>query len=133
MSRPMLDTCTCIDLLRGKTPHLADRFQRYRYQEVAISAITLAELCHGAEKSRDPKGNLLTVLRFLLPLEVLSFDHKVASAYGKIRAALERAGKAIGPLDTLIAAHAVSQGMTLVTSNEREFRRVEGLRVENWA
>jgi len=98
----------------------------------AISSITLAELQYGVAKSARPEHNAVLVAEFCAPLAILPFDDHAAETYGKVRAALERRGEPIGPLDTLIAAHALSLDMTLLTSNDREFRRVAGLRVENW-
>ena len=100
---------------------------------LCISAVTLAELRHGVENSAAPAKNEAALLHFLSILQVLPFDDYAAIAYGRIRAALQRAGKPIGPLDMLIAAHAVAAGLTLVTNNTREFARVPGLRLENWA
>ena len=128
----MLDTNVCIDLLRGKNCGIVRRLKRHK-NEIAISTIALAELQHGIFKSSTPSLNLNTVLDLCTPFEILPFDELAAEAYGRIRAGLERSGTSIGPLDTLIAAHALSLDCTLVTNNEREFRRVDGLVVENWA
>jgi len=98
---------------------------------VGISTITLAELQYGVAKSSDPSRNGLALKRFCMPLEILKFDQQAATAYGEARSRLERVGTPIGPLDTLIAAHALSLNVILVTSNEDEFRRVAGLKVEN--
>jgi tRNA(fMet)-specific endonuclease VapC len=92
--------------------------------EVGVSSVTVAELSYGAQKSTRPQQNLEALSRFLLPLEVVAFGAEAAAAYGRIRATLERAGTPIGPLDTLISAHAVGLGVTLVTNNVREFERV---------
>ena len=100
--------------------------------EVAISSITFAELQHGVCKSSNPEKNHAAVLDFCAALEILPFDGQAGECYGQIRATLEQAGRPIGPLDTLIAAHAISTGCTLITSNEKEFQRVPGLTVENW-
>ena len=127
----MLDTNVCINLLRGKNREIVRRLKRHK-NEIAISTIALAELQHGVFKSSTPSLNLNTVLDFCTPFEILPFDASAAETYGRIRASLERAGTPIGPLDTLIAAHALSIDCTLVTSNEDEFRRVADLAVENW-
>ena len=108
------------------------RFEEYEVGEVGVSSVTAAELFYGAEKSAVPEQNREALSRFLLPLEVLAFGDEAAAAYGRVRAALEKAGTPIGPLDALIAAHAVSLGVTLVTNNTREFSRVPGLEVEDW-
>jgi tRNA(fMet)-specific endonuclease VapC len=97
--------------------------------DIGLSIITLAELEYGASHSRDPKRNRDALRQFTAPLEVAALDRAATEVYGRIRSALERRGQPIGPLDLLIAAHASSLGVRLVTSNEREFRRVPGLRV----
>ena len=127
----MLDTNVCVDLLRGKNCGMVRRLKRHK-NEIAISTIALAELQHGVFKSNTPSANLNTVVDFCMPFEILPFDALAAETYGCVRAALERAGTPIGPLDTLIAAHALSIDCALVTNNENEFRRVAGLAVENW-
>ena len=128
----MLDTSVCVDLLRGNDRGVSQRFDRYEMGEIAISTITLAELQHGICKSSDPAHNLEVIVDFCSPLEILPFDCRAAEIYGRIRTALERVGTPIGPLDTLIAAHALAADCTLVSNNEREFQRVAGLEVENW-
>lgn len=100
---------------------------------VGISAITLAEMEYGIRKSGNPIKNREALHQFLVPLDILDFDYNATLEYGKVRADLERAGTPIGPLDTLIAAHALSLNVTLVTNNEKEFHRVAGLKTENWA
>ena len=108
------------------------RFEEYEVGEIGVSSVTAAELSYGAEKSAAVEQNREALSRFLLPLEVLAFGDEAAAAYGRVRAALEKAGTPIGPLDTLIAAHAVGLGVTLVTNNVREFSRVPGLELEDW-
>src|SRR5688572_8799165 len=108
------------------------RIRRYQIDEVAVSSITLAELQYGVAKSARPAQHELLLAQFCAPLAILPFDDIAAETYGRVRAALERAGTPIGPLDTLIASHAMALELTLVTNNQREFERVEGLRVENW-
>lgn len=132
MIRHLLDTNICIDLVRRRAPRVVARLRRRRIGTVGISSITLAELHFGVAKSSDPPRNLIALAHFCAPLEVCPFEHDAASAYGPVRARLERAGTPIGPLDTLIAAHALALDVTLVTGNEREFARVPGLKVENW-
>ena len=87
---------------------------------------------HGVEKSQDAERNRVAITLFLSPLSVLEFDNYAAEEYGKVRTELERKGTPIGPMDTLIAAHARAENLILVTNNTREFNRVEGLNVENW-
>ncbi|MCY7420685.1 MAG: type II toxin-antitoxin system VapC family toxin [Chitinophagaceae bacterium] len=100
--------------------------------EVAISMITVSELYYGARKSANKEKNFLALNKFFLPFNILDFDIAAANSYGIIRTELESKGIPIGPLDTLIAAHAISLDYILVTNNEREFTRVSGLQVENW-
>lgn len=129
----MLDTCTCIDLLRAGSETIASRARTFALDEIAISSVTLAELWHGVFRSARRQHHEALLVRFCAPLAVVPFDSFAAEVYGRLRGTLERAGTPIGPLDTLIASHAIAVGATLITSNEREFRRVPGLRVENWA
>jgi tRNA(fMet)-specific endonuclease VapC len=132
VSRHMLDTNICVYLLRG-TRHAGTRWmERHDLEEVFISSITLAELLYGVWKSNDPARNQAAVVDFCSALEVASFNDRAAAMYGPIRAQLEQTGRPIGPLDMLIAAHALAIDATLVTNNEREFRRVANLRVETW-
>jgi tRNA(fMet)-specific endonuclease VapC len=128
----MLDTNICVELIRGRAGRVFQRLRRHRVDEVAISSITLAELQYGVAKSARPEHHALLLAEFCAPLSIPPFDDRATEIYGQTRAALEREGTPIGPLDTLIAAHALSLGATLITNNEREFRRVPGLAVENW-
>ncbi len=131
--RRLLDTNICIYLIKSKPPRVLERFRGYEVGDVGISSITLAELQYGAAKSHFPKRNFRALEKFVLALEVPTLDSQAAAAYGLLRAKLERQGTPIGSMDLLIAAHALSLGVVLVTNNAREFRRVKGLRVENWA
>ena len=128
----LLDTDTCIYLIKNKPPEVLSRFEEYAIGDVGVSSVTVAELSFDARKSRRPLQNERALEQFLLPLEVADFDRAAAIAYGSIRANLEKQGRPIGSLDTLIAAHAVSLGVTLVTNNGREFGRVPGLNLDNW-
>ncbi len=132
MIRFLLDTSICIELIRGRAPAVVGRLRSRKIGTIGISAVTLAELRYGVAKSSDPARNTVALAHFCAPLEICAFDHGAAATYGDVRADVERAGTPIGPLDTLIAAHAVALEATVVTNNEREFRRVPGLRVENW-
>lgn len=132
MIRFLLDTNICIELIRGRAPAVLARLRRRKIGSIGISAITLAELRYGVARSSDPERNTIALAHFCAPLEICPFDHRAAATYGDIRADLERSGTPIGPLDTLIAAHTVALNAAVVTNNEREFRRVPGLRVENW-
>lgn len=128
----MLDTDICIALIKRRPAELIGRLQRHKPGDVAISSITLGELSFGVAKSSQPEKNRAALDQFLLPLEVLAFDDAAGTCYGYVRAALEASGTPIGPLDTLIASHALSLNATVVTNNVREFSRVNKLRVENW-
>ncbi len=128
----LLDTNIFIYLCKGTFPAIAKRIRTFGPGEVCISSITLAELEFGIAKSAKPEKNRKHFQELLLPFEILPFDAGAAVEYGMIRHCLEKTGSPIGPLDTLIAAHAMSTGACLVTNNEREFGRVAGLRIENW-
>jgi tRNA(fMet)-specific endonuclease VapC len=130
--RFLLDTNICIQIIRGRGSRALERLSRLDVGEAGISSITLAELCHGAAKSTDPPRNAFLIMEFCAALFIAPFDAKAADRYGRVRAELERAGTPTGPLGTLIAAHAMSLGVPLVTANKQEFRRVANLRVENW-
>lgn len=131
MLRYLLDTHICIYAIKHRPPEVRARFNRHE-RHLAISAVTLAELLYGAEKSAQPAHNLAVVESFAARLEVLPFDARAAAHFGQIRAALQQAGTPIDPYDLMIAGHARSQGLTLVTNNSGEFSRVPGLLVENW-
>ena len=131
MLRYLLDTNICIYVIKRRPESLLDRFNE-NASHLAISAITLAELLHGAEKSSQPQRTLSGVEDFCSRLDVLDYGAKAAQHYGQIRSALERRGTPIGVNDLHIAAHARSEGLTLVSNNLREFERVEGLLYENW-
>ncbi len=128
----LLDTDICIYLIKARPAGVLARFCEHTPGDIGISMITLAELEYGAAKSQYPKKNRIALAAFVTPLVVTPLEPSVTVTYGKIRAALEAVGRPIGPLDTLIAAHALTLGVPLVTNNEREFRRVKGLQVENW-
>ena len=129
----LLDTNICIYAIKHKPEKVFLRLQMIDPEDVYISSVTYAELTHGVEKSAAVEKNRLALSLLLSNITILSFDVNAADAYGKIRADLEQKGTPIGPLDTMIAGHALSVGYTLVTNNTREFTRVNGLHVENWA
>jgi tRNA(fMet)-specific endonuclease VapC len=128
----MLDTNTCIYLIKQKPVSVLEKFKTIPPGQIALSVITLAELEYGARKSAAIEKNLSALHQFSIPFEILPFDYNATVEYGIIRAELETKGTPIGSLDTLIAAHAKSLNYTLVTNNEKEFKRVSGLQVENW-
>ena len=127
----LLDTDTCIFALK-RNQTVVERMLAHSRAEVAVSVITEAELRTGAARSSAPARTLHLLENFLRPLTIVEFTSTDATTYAQLRAKLERAGTPIGPLDTLIAAQAVSRKLVLVSSNEREFGRVPGLRLENW-
>jgi len=127
----LLDTDTCIYAMKQNDAILARLLATAR-EEVTVSVITEAELRTGAAKSVSPAKTLQVIENFLDPMTILDFTSDDAIAYAAVRAKLERAGTPIGPLDTLIAAQAIARKLTVVSTNEREFRRIAGLTVENW-
>lgn len=129
----MLDTNICIYAMKNKPEKVLQRLKEEINDGVCISSITLAELEYGMKHSSNPAKNEQALLRFLLPFDVLPFGAAAASEYGEIRAYLQKAGTPIGAMDMLIAAHAKSENIVLVTNNTREFERVVGLELENWA
>ena len=128
----MLDTNICIFAIRNSNDNVLKKFREHLEDELYISSITLAELMYGVEKNRKPEQNRNALLQFLTLIDIKEFSEKAAIEYGKIRAFLENQGTPIGPLDTLIAAHVVSENMILVTHNTKEFLRIPDLTVENW-
>lgn len=128
----MLDTNICIYLIKNHPPILIEKFKKLSLGSVGISSITLAELSHGVEKSLHKEKNKHALEKFILPLEIFTFDKNAAYCYGHIRALLESSGKIIGSNDLLIASHALSLKATLITNNLREFERVPKLHVINW-
>lgn len=128
----MLDTNICIYLIKRRSDELLNRMRVFRTGEIGVSVVTAAELQYGVSKSQNKERNQAALEVFLLPLDIADFSFAVTVVYGDIRAQLERQGQPIGPLDTMIAAHALSLDVPLVTNNTREFERVRGLRVEDW-
>jgi tRNA(fMet)-specific endonuclease VapC len=131
-ARFLLDTNICIHIRRRRPPGVLARFQRLKPGEAVLSVITYGELFYGVEKSqfREQATRQLSELAGLVPIVALPSD--AGKFYGAIRAALEAKGEMIGNNDLWIAAHAKAAGLTLVTNNEREFRRIQGLKVQNW-
>jgi tRNA(fMet)-specific endonuclease VapC len=128
----LLDTDTCIYALK-QDPNVLEQLLSKSREEIVVSVITEAELRTGAAKSSSPIKTIRLVENFLRPLAIADFTSDDAITYAAVRARLERAGTPIGPLDTLIASQAVARKFTLVSNNEREFRRVTGLAIENWS
>lgn len=132
MLKYMLDTNICIYTIKNKPQAVREAFNQH-YGRMCISSVTLMELIYGAEKSSSPEKNLRVVEGFTARLEVLSYGNNAAIHTGQVRAELAKAGTPVGPYDCMIAAHARSQGLILVTNNTREFVRINGLRLEDWS
>lgn len=131
MLRYMLDSAFCIDVMRDKYPNLRERFRQER-QHMAISTVVLHELRFGAENSDAPVKSMLKLEGFTTRLQMFDFDDDAANHAANIRADLRKRGCIIGSYDLLIAGHARSLSLTVITSNMGEFSRVDGLRCENW-
>lgn len=131
MLKFMLDTNMCIFTIKNRPEHVREAFNA-NHGQLCISTVTLMELVFGAEKSSNPQRNLAVVEGFAARLEVLKYDWEAAANTGQLRAELAKLGTPIGPYDQMIAGHARSQGLILVTNNTREFERVPGLRIEDW-
>ena len=131
--RYLLDTNICIYIRQNRPEEVLRRFRRLRPGEVVLSVITYGELLYGAAKSKQRAGALARLRELVNLLPAISLPETAAEAYGTIRAQLESKGEMIGNNDLWIAAHAMAADLTLVTNNEREFRRVRRLRVQNWA
>ena len=130
--RYMLDTNICIYAIKHKPEQVFMRLQEHDPIDICISSVTYAELVHGVEKSKAIEKNRVALALLLANIEIMNFDSLAAESYGKIRADLEKAGTPIGPLDMMIAGHAMALGYTVVTNNTKEFDRVKGLKLENW-
>ncbi len=130
--RYMLDTDTCIYTINNRPPSVLKAFREHESAGLGISSVTAAELFFGVARTGSQR-NLDALRRFLSALEIADFDAGAAEVSGSLRSWLAGQGTPIGPYDTLIAAHAQALGVTLVTNNTREFERVPGLRIENWA
>ncbi|GAG39619.1 unnamed protein product [marine sediment metagenome] len=133
MKKYMLDTNICIYIINKKPVKILQRLQTKKLFDIAISSITLSELEYGVNKSLKIEQNKIALFQFLLPIEIISYNGTAARTYGKIRAQLEKKGQPIGAMDILIGAHALSLNSILVTNNEKEFRKIPELKIENWA
>ena len=131
--RYFLDTNICIYIMNYRPQSLMAQFREHDPADFGISTVVVSELYYGVEKSQQRARNRQRLAEFLRPFAISSYDFDAARAYGQLRADLERRGQLIGREDMMIAAHALSQGCTLITNNEREFTRVAGLNVVNWS
>lgn len=130
--RYMLDTNICIYAIKQNPDKVLLELKKHDPSSICISSLTYGELMYGVEKSKAKEKNLIALLYLLSNIEIIGFDNKAAEEYGRIRADLEKRGTPIGTIDTMITAHCKSLNYTVVTNNEKEFKRVKGLRVENW-
>lgn len=127
----LLDTNICIYIINAKPPGVLERFEQYRLGDIGVCSVVAAELAYGVAQSGSAR-NRQALEMFLAPLTILPFDEAAVWVYGELRAELERRGTPIGSLDTMIAAHALSQQALLVTNNTREFAKVPRLQLDNW-
>lgn len=132
MKKIMLDTNICIYIMKNRPEHVRNKLKEFDVGDVCLSSIVVSELYYGAYKSEHTEKNLLALEYFLKPFDIIEYDLNASIEYGSIRASLEKSGKVIGGLDMMIAAHARSLDMTLVTNNVKEFDRIENLVIDNW-
>ncbi|MFZ7132852.1 MAG: type II toxin-antitoxin system tRNA(fMet)-specific endonuclease VapC [Eubacteriales bacterium] len=128
----LFDTNICIYILNNRYLKILDQIEAAGIEEIAISTMTIAELVVGIEKSKRKEENKVALMEFLLPYKILDFTQEDSYKYGQIRADLERQGNVIGNMDMLIGSQAITRSLILVTNNEKEFKRIENLVVENW-
>ena len=128
----LLDTNICIYIINERPAHVLGQFRNHRAGEIAVSSVVAAELAYGVTKSRSDRNRRALEL-FLAPLAVLPFDDRCIWTYAQVRTLLEDKGQPIGAMDMMIAAHALAEGAPLVTNNVREFSKIPGLTLENWA
>ena len=128
----LIDTNICIYIMNNRPIDVIKRFKKVNMGEIGVSTVTISELQYGVSKSQHRKKNQTRLNEFIAPLIILPYDSNAAKTYGDIRYNLEKTGQPIGPLDLLIAAHAMSHGLIIVTNNDKEFSRIKDLRVENW-
>jgi tRNA(fMet)-specific endonuclease VapC len=128
----LIDTNICIYIMNNRPPEVVQKFKNTEVGFIGLSSITVSELHYGASKSKRQKQSLKRLDEFLTPFDIMPYDENAAKYYETIRSQLEQQGDVIGPLDLLIAAHALSRDLVLVTNNEKEFRRIKSLKVENW-
>ncbi len=132
MIKYLIDTNICIYIMNKRPIGIIHKFKQFDVGEIGVSTITVSELQYGVSKSKNRRLNKQRIEEFLFPLEILPYDEIAATIYGDIRVQLEKRGEPIGPLDLLIAAHALSRNLVLISNNEKEFKRVKNLKVENW-
>jgi tRNA(fMet)-specific endonuclease VapC len=129
----LLDTNICIYTISGRLRHVVDKLKSYEPPLIKLSSVSVGELEYGASKSAHREKNRIALLHFLSAFDIVDFNDKDAEVFGIIRANLEKEGQIMGPYDLQIAAQAITRGLVLVTNNVKEFERIKGLRIENWA
>ena len=127
MIKYLIDTNICIYIMNKRPIGIIHKFKQFDVGEIGVSTITVSELQYGVSKSKNRRLNKQRIEEFLFPLEILPYDEIAATIYGDIRVQLEKRGEPIGPLDLLIAAHALSRNLVLISNNEKEFKRVKNL------
>ena len=132
MIKYLIDTNICIYIMNKRPIEIIHKFKQLEVGEIGVSTITVSELQYGVVKSKNRGVNKQRVEEFLSPIQIIPYDENATDIYGDIRYNLEKRGESIGPLDLLIAAHALSKNYVLITNNEKEFKRVKNLKVENW-
>ena len=132
MSKYLLDTNICIYILKKKPQSVLDNFQKYDIGEISLSTITIAELQYGVQKSSKMQENQIALNEFIKPFSIIDFDFNSAIVYAEIRAELEKNGKIIGTMDLLISSIAISNNLTLISNNIKEFERIDLLKLNNW-
>ncbi len=132
MNQYLLDTNICIYIMNKKPEAVYQKFKKVNLDNIFISAISEFEIKYGVEKSKKSDQNRKTVLEFLGFLNILPFDSQSTSIAGSLRSTLEKKGQIIGPYDLLIASQALAKDLILITNNEKEFRRIKDLKIENW-
>ena len=128
----LLDTNICIYLIKKKPKSLIKKITRFKNSDIGISAITVSELEYGVEKSEKQTQNRIALIEFLKNFETLPYNQSCAKIYGEIRTFLEKKGQIIGAMDLLIGSHGKAFNLTVVTNNQKEFKRIPGLKIENW-
>lgn len=128
----MLDTNICIYTIKRKPETVYNHLKQHNPEDICISSVTYAELCHGVEKSEAKERNRIALTLLLSNINIMDFDSKAAEEYGRCRAFLESEGTPIGPLDMMIGSHAKSLNLIIVTNNVKEFKRIPDLTIENW-
>ena len=133
MIKYLIDTNICIYIMNKRPMEIINKFKLFDVGEIGVSTITVSELQYGVSKSKKGRLNKQRIEEFLCPLEILPYDEIAAGVYGDIRIQLEKRGEPIGPLDLMIAAHALSRNLVLISNNEKELKRIKNLKVKNWA